>query len=80
MRFSKYIMTGGVLAFFLVVSVARADTLATVRVLYDLLAGPGSEEKARDFLHIASESWESIAGDSGKSNSREDVVKRLGGI
>ncbi len=26
------------------------------------------------------ESWESIGGYSGKSNSREDVVKRLGGI
>jgi len=73
-------MTGGVLALLIISGNAYADNLAKVRVFYDFLADPSSEAKADAFLKIASEDWESIGGYSGKSNSREDVVNRLGGI
>lgn len=68
------------LAFSLSLGSARADNLSIVKVFYDFLGAPSSEAKAQEFLEIASEDWESIGNYSGKSNSREDVVKRLGGI
>lgn len=59
---------------------ALADDKATVKVFYDFLSNPASENHVAAFNDVIAEDWESIGDYSGKTKSGAELIGQMGGF
>ncbi|MEP3331559.1 ester cyclase [Sedimentitalea sp.] len=59
---------------------ALADEKDTVKVFYDLLSNPGSQDHIAAFEGATSADWESLGDYSGKNKTREVFLGQMGGF